>query len=90
VQQLRQIGALTPSFYEALRLVIVLMTKRDTNQPETPTDQVFTVPAVTDSQEKPDTVSIEKLEAQPMSYRRSRDVALMKLAFLKPENNERV
>jgi hypothetical protein len=36
----------------------------------------------------PDNPSTEKVEAQSMSYRTSREVALMKLAFLRPEDNE--
>jgi hypothetical protein len=41
-----------------------------------------------DREKKPDSVSTEKPEAQSISYRRSRDVALMKLALLRPKDNE--
>ena len=53
-----------------------------------PTDQALTVRAGSVSDTKLDSSSPEKVEAQSMSYRRSRDVALIKLAFLPPENNE--
>ena len=36
-----------------------------------------------DREKKPDSISTEKPEAQSISYRRSRDVALMKLALLR-------
>jgi hypothetical protein len=56
--------------------------------PEAPSDQALTVAVENDSEKKPESDSTEKLEAQSMSYRRSRNVALMKLAFLRPEDDE--
>ncbi|HYZ71855.1 MAG TPA: hypothetical protein VE641_02175 [Chthoniobacterales bacterium] len=60
--------------------------------PKAPTDRVLTAEVENDSEKKPDSApngaSTEKPEAQSMSYRRSRDVALMKLAFLRPENDQ--
>ncbi|HEX6564512.1 MAG TPA: hypothetical protein VF020_09525 [Chthoniobacterales bacterium] len=64
------------------------MMNEDGNRPEALNDQVLTAAVANDSEKKPDNSSMEKVEAQPMSYRRSRDVALMKLAFLKPEHNK--
>ena len=68
------------------------MLNRDGISPEAPSGQVFTAAEENDSEKKPhsasDGASTEKLKAQSMSYRRSRDVALMKLAFLRPENDE--
>jgi len=65
---------------------------RDGTPPQAPNYQVVTATVEDDSEKKPDSVTngapAEKLEAQSMSYRRSRDVALMKLAFLRPEDNE--
>ena len=63
------------------------MMNRDGNHPEAH-DQVLTAAVANDSEKKSDSSSTEKVEAQPMSYRRSRDVALMKLAFLRPEDNK--
>ena len=60
--------------------------------PEAPSAHVLSAAVEKDSDKKPhsasDGASTEKLEAQSMSYRRSRNVALMKLAFLRPENDE--
>jgi hypothetical protein len=64
------------------------MMNRDGNPPDAPIDQVLAAAVQNDSEKKPDSASTEKLEAQSMSYRRSRNVALMKLAFLRPEDNE--
>jgi hypothetical protein len=61
---------------------------QDGTPPEAPNDQVLTAAVANDSEEKPDRSSTEKLEAQPMSYRRSRNVALMRLAFLRPGNDK--
>jgi hypothetical protein len=66
------------------------MMNQDGNHPEAPKEQVLTAAGANDSEKKPDNSSTEKVEAQPMSYRRSRDVALMKLAFLRPEDNKAV
>jgi hypothetical protein len=65
-----------------------LMTIRNDPQPEAPRDQVLSTALENDSEEKPDSSSAEKVEAKSMSYRRSRNVALMKLAFLRPEKGE--
>ena len=64
------------------------MTNRDGIPPETPSDQVLATTVENDTEKKPDSASTEKPEAQSISYRRSRDVALMKLALLRPEDNE--
>ena len=65
---------------------------RDGIPPKAPSGQVLTAALENDSEKKPHSASAgaltEKLEAQSMSYRRSRDVALMKLAFLRPENDK--
>jgi hypothetical protein len=63
------------------------MINQDGNHPEAH-DQVLTAGVANDSEKKSDSSSTERVEAQPMSYRRSRDVALMKLAFLRPEDNK--
>jgi len=41
-----------------------------------------------DGEKKPDSAPTKTLEAQSISYRRSRNVALMKLALLRPENDD--
>jgi hypothetical protein len=64
-----------------------MMIRNDTH-PEAPRDQVLTAAVENDREKTPNNPSTEKVEAQSMSYRRSRDVALMKLAFLRPEDNE--
>jgi hypothetical protein len=64
------------------------MINRDGIPPETPSDQVLATAVENDSEKKPDSASMEKLEAQSISYRRSRNVALLKLALLRPENDE--
>ena len=68
------------------------MLTRDGIPPEAPIGQVLTAAVENDSEKKPDSASHgasnEKPEAQSMSYRRSRDVGLMKLAFLRPENDK--
>jgi hypothetical protein len=68
------------------------MLTRDGNPQKAPSGQVLTAVVENDSEKKPDSASdgasMEKLGPQSMSYRRSRDVALMKLAFLRPENDE--
>jgi hypothetical protein len=68
------------------------MLNRDGNPPQAPSRQVLTAAVENDSEKKPhsafDGASTEKLEAQSVSYRRSRNVALMKLAFLRPESDE--
>jgi hypothetical protein len=61
-------------------------------QAAAPSDQLRPVAEGTDSDKKPDSssesASGKKLEAQSISYRRSRDVALMKLALVPPGNNQ--
>jgi hypothetical protein len=64
------------------------MINRDGHPPEASTDQMLAAAVQNDREKKPNSVSTEKLEAQSISYRRSRDVALMKLAFLRPHDNE--
>jgi len=61
---------------------------RNDAEPEIPRNEVPTAAVEKDSEKMPDSASAEKIEAQSMSYRRSRDVALMKLAFLRPEDKE--
>ncbi|MBV9878116.1 MAG: hypothetical protein JO025_25525 [Verrucomicrobia bacterium] len=51
-------------------------------------DQALTAGVENANDEKPDSSSPEELEAQSMSYRRSRNLALMKLAFLRPHDDE--
>jgi hypothetical protein len=63
------------------------MKKPGPNQKRAVTDQVVTVPTGSENEAK-DSDSTEKLEAQSMSYRRSRNVALMKLAFHRPGNDK--
>jgi hypothetical protein len=63
------------------------MINRD-GPPEAPSDQMLAAAVQNDREKKPDSVSTEKPEAQSISYRRSRDVALMKLALLLPKDNE--
>jgi hypothetical protein len=64
------------------------MINRDGSPPEAPSDQMLAAAVQNDGEKKPDSVSTEKPEAQSISYRRSRDVALMKLALLRPRDNE--
>ena len=64
------------------------MKNRDDTPTDAPGDQVLTVAVENDSEKKPESASTEKLESQSMSYRRSRNVALMKLAFPGPEDNK--
>jgi hypothetical protein len=64
------------------------MTIRNDTPKKAPRDQALTAAVGNANGKKPDSSSPEKLEAQSMSYRRSRDVALMKLAFLRPYDNE--
>jgi hypothetical protein len=64
------------------------MTIRKDTPKKAPRDQALTAAVGNATEKKPDSCSPEKLEAQSMSYRRSRDVALMKLAFLRPHDNE--
>ncbi|MBV8211685.1 MAG: hypothetical protein JOZ08_00500 [Verrucomicrobia bacterium] len=64
------------------------MKNPENKQQRAPTDQVLTVRAGSNSETKLDSDSKEKLESQTMSYRRSRNVALMKLAFLQPQDDE--
>jgi len=64
------------------------MTIRDDTPPKAPRDQALTAAVENSNEKEPDSSSPEKLEAQSISYRRSRDVALMKLAFLRPHDNE--
>ena len=66
------------------------MTIRNDTRPEAPRDQVLIAAVENDSEKTPGNPSTEKVEAQSMSYRRSRNVALMKLAFLRPEDHEAV
>jgi hypothetical protein len=67
------------------------MLNRDGIPQKAPSGQVLTAAVENDREKKPHSVpdgaSTEKLEAQSVSYRRSRDVALMKLAFLRPGND---
>jgi len=57
-----------------------------------PSEQLLPVAEGNDSEKKPDSpsesASGKKLEAQSISYRRSRNVALMKLALVPPGNNQ--
>jgi hypothetical protein len=64
------------------------MMNQDGNFPEAPSDRVLAAAVENDREKNPDSASTEKPEAQSISYRRSRDVALMKLALLRPEDNE--
>jgi hypothetical protein len=64
------------------------MTIRKDTRPKAPRDQALTAAVGNADEKKPDSSSPEKLEAQSISYRRSRDVALMKLAFLRPHDDE--
>jgi hypothetical protein len=66
------------------------MINRDGTPPEAASDHLLAAAVENDSGKKPDSASTEKLEAQSISYRRSRDVALMKLALLRPKNDETV
>ena len=71
-----------------LQILSDSMIKRDGIPPEARTDQVLTTAVASDGEKKSDSASMEKLDAQSISYRRSRNVALMKLALLRPENDE--
>ncbi|MBV8100194.1 MAG: hypothetical protein JOZ31_13645 [Verrucomicrobia bacterium] len=64
------------------------MTIGNDTHPETPRNQVLIAGVESDSEKMPDSCSPEKVEAQSTSYRRSRNVALMKLAFLRPKDDE--
>ena len=64
------------------------MKNRDDTPTDAPADQVLTVAVENDSEKKPESASTEKLESRSMSYRRSRIVALMKLAIPGPEDNK--
>ena len=83
-----RLAALGASFKTHLQIFSDFMTIRNDTHPEAPRDQVLTAAVENDSEKTPDNPSTEKVEAQSMSYRRSRNVALMKLAFLRPEDNE--
>jgi len=74
-------------FETHLQIFSEFMTIRNDTHPRTPRDQIITGAVENDSDKMPDSSPPEK-EAQSMSYRRSRNVALMKLAFLRPEDNE--
>ena len=65
------------------------MKKQDAKQAEALVDRVLTVAGVSKNENKSssENASGEKGEAQLKSYQRSREVALMKLAFLRPVNN---
>jgi hypothetical protein len=60
---------------------------RDSIPPDAPGAQMSAAEAENDGENKPDRSSTGKAEVQSMSYQRSRNVALMKLAFLRPEDN---
>jgi hypothetical protein len=62
----------------------------NTPHPELPRDQALTLAVADGGEKKSDSFSPERPEPQSMSYRRSRNVALMKLAFLRPEGEEEV
>lgn len=66
------------------------MKNQDAKQPETLVDRVLTVAGVGKNENKSssENASGEKGEAQSKSYQRSRQVALMKLAFLRADNND--
>ena len=64
------------------------MKNRDDTPTDAPADQVLTVAVENAAEKKPESASTGKLESQSMSYRRSRNVALMKLAIPGPEDNE--
>jgi hypothetical protein len=66
------------------------MINRDGTPPEASSDRALAAAVENDSEKKPDSASTERLDAQSISYRRSRDVALMKLALLRPKNDETV
>jgi hypothetical protein len=73
--------------FETHLQILAIMKNRDTTPRETLSDKVFTAVG-SDSEKKPDSILKEQVEAQSISYRRSRDVALMKLAFLRPDDDE--
>jgi len=75
-------------FETNLQIFIDFMIIQNDTETEIPRNEVLTAAVEKDSEKMPDSASPEKVEAQSMSYRRSRDVALMKLAFLRPEDNE--
>jgi hypothetical protein len=62
----------------------------NTPHPELPRDQALTLAGADGAEKKSDSFSLDRPEPQSMSYRRSRNVALMKLAFLRPECEEEV
>jgi len=75
------------------------MNKQEDNQRESATSQVLTVETAVDSEKKLDNTtsleiasaeiaSAEKAKTQSKSYQRSRNVALMKLGFLRGEESE--
>jgi hypothetical protein len=64
------------------------MTIRNDTPQKAPRDHALIAGVENANKTKPDSSSPEELEAQSMSYRRSRNVALMKLAFLRPDDNE--
>jgi hypothetical protein len=65
------------------------MKNRQGNLPEALIDQALTVAEPSESGKKSssESASEEKVEAQSKSYRRSREVALMKLALLRPHSD---
>jgi hypothetical protein len=70
------------------------MNNQEDSQRESATNQVLTVETAADSKKKldntttPEIASGEKAETQSKSYQRSRNVALMKLGFLRGEESE--
>jgi hypothetical protein len=66
------------------------MKNRDTNQPEALVDRVLAAGGVSKNEKKSssESGSGEEEEAQLKSHKRSREVALMKLAFLRPDEND--
>jgi hypothetical protein len=64
------------------------MINRDRTPPKASSDQMLAAAVQNDGEKKPDSAPTETLEAQSISYRRSRNVALMKLALLRPENDD--
>jgi len=70
------------------------MNNEEDNQRESATNQALTVETAADNKKKldntttPEIASGEKAETQSKSYQRSRNVALMKLGFLRVEESE--
>jgi hypothetical protein len=70
------------------------MNNQEDNQRESATSQVLTVETAVDSEKKLDNTtsleiaSAEKAKTLSKSYQRSRNVALMKLGFLRGEESE--